>query len=126
MLELRDVTAHYGKNEVVSGASIVLNRGEVVALIGANAAGKSTTLRLIAGLETVQAGRISLNPLRHIDPVGTILIPLSILLFSGGIYLGVITGAHTGFVLVPVGGTLFLLGWAALGISAFGFGQKSS
>jgi Zn-dependent protease len=34
-----------------------------------------------------QAGRISLNPLRHIDPVGTILIPLSILLFSGGSFL---------------------------------------
>jgi Zn-dependent protease len=33
------------------------------------------------------AGRISLNPLRHIDPVGTILIPLSILLFSGGSFL---------------------------------------
>jgi ABC-type branched-subunit amino acid transport system ATPase component len=31
MLELRNLTAHYGKNEVVSGASIVLNPGEVVA-----------------------------------------------------------------------------------------------
>ncbi len=51
---------------------------------------------------------------------------LGILLFSGGIYLGVITGAHTGFLIVPVGGGLFLLGWAALGISAFGFGQRSS
>lgn len=34
-----------------------------------------------------QAGRISLNPLRHIDPVGTVLIPLGILLFSGGSFL---------------------------------------
>ncbi len=34
-----------------------------------------------------QMGRISLNPLRHIDPVGTILIPLMILLFSGGEFL---------------------------------------
>lgn len=33
------------------------------------------------------AGRISLNPLRHIDPVGTVLIPLAILLFSGGDFL---------------------------------------
>ncbi|MBL8419170.1 MAG: site-2 protease family protein, partial [Dechloromonas sp.] len=32
-------------------------------------------------------GRISLNPLRHIDPVGTILIPAAILLFSGGAFL---------------------------------------
>ncbi|MCL2523797.1 MAG: site-2 protease family protein [Betaproteobacteria bacterium] len=34
-----------------------------------------------------QMGRISLNPLRHIDPIGTILIPLLILLFSGGKFL---------------------------------------
>jgi len=58
MLELRDLTAHYGKNEVVSGASIVLNPGEVVALIGANAAGKSTTMRLIAGLKKPTRGTI--------------------------------------------------------------------
>ncbi|MDR0776834.1 MAG: site-2 protease family protein [Azonexus sp.] len=34
-----------------------------------------------------QLGRISLNPLRHIDPIGTILIPAAILLFSGGSFL---------------------------------------
>jgi branched-chain amino acid transport system ATP-binding protein len=58
MLQLRDLTAHYGKNEVVSGANIVLNAGEVVALIGANAAGKSTTMRLIAGLKKPTRGSI--------------------------------------------------------------------
>ena len=51
---------------------------------------------------------------------------LGMLLFSGGIYLGVVTGAHTGLVIVPVGGGLFLIGWLALAISAFGFGRKSS
>ena len=34
-----------------------------------------------------QLGRISLNPLRHIDPIGTIVIPIAILLFSGGAFL---------------------------------------
>ena len=34
-----------------------------------------------------QLGRISLNPLRHIDPIGTIVIPIAILLFSGGSFL---------------------------------------
>ena len=58
--------------------------------------------------------------------ISAVAFALGILLFSGGIYLGVITGAHTGFVIVPVGGTLFLLGWVALAVSAFGFGQKSS
>lgn len=51
---------------------------------------------------------------------------LGILLFSGGIYLGVVTGAHTGLPIVPIGGGLFLLGWLALAVSAFGFGRKSS
>ena len=50
---------------------------------------------------------------------------LGILSFSGGIYLGVITGAHTGFFIVPVGGGLILLGWLALAISALGFGRKT-
>ena len=51
---------------------------------------------------------------------------LGILAFCGGIYFGVITGAHTGLAIVPVGGGLFLLGWLALAISAFGFERKSS
>src|SRR3954452_3570635 len=58
MLQLEGVTAHYGKNEVVSNADIALNPGEVVALIGANAAGKSTTMRLIVGLKKATAGVI--------------------------------------------------------------------
>src|SRR5512139_1022276 len=40
--------------------------------------------RHFGDLTAYAAGRISLNPLRHIDPVGTILIPVLILLFSGG------------------------------------------
>ena len=59
MLETRGLTAHYGKNEVVSEADIVLNAGEVVALIGANAAGKTTTMRLIVGLKEPTRGSIS-------------------------------------------------------------------
>jgi branched-chain amino acid transport system ATP-binding protein len=61
MLELRDLTAHYGKNEVVSGANVALNPGEIVALIGANAAGKSTTMRLIAGLKKPTRGAVLFN-----------------------------------------------------------------
>jgi uncharacterized membrane protein YgdD (TMEM256/DUF423 family) len=53
-------------------------------------------------------------------------VAFGMLLFSGGIYLGVVTGAHTGLVIVPVGGGLFLIGWLALAISAFGFGRNSS
>ena len=82
MLELKDLTAHYGKNEVVSGTNIVLNAGEVVALIGANAAGKSTTMRLIAGLKKPTRGAILFNgqdivelPTPRRVSLGIVLVP---------------------------------------------------
>ena len=82
MLELRDLSAHYGKNEVVSGANIVLNAGEVVALIGANAAGKSTTMRLIVGLKKPTRGSIIFNGQDIVDlptprrvNLGIVLVP---------------------------------------------------
>ena len=48
----------YGALSVCRGISIEINEGEIVALIGANGAGKSTTLRAIAGLMTPRAGAI--------------------------------------------------------------------
>jgi len=48
----------YGEPAVCRGISIEINEGEIVALIGANGAGKSTTLRAIAGLLTPRAGSI--------------------------------------------------------------------
>jgi branched-chain amino acid transport system ATP-binding protein len=48
----------YGERAVCRGISIEINEGEIVALIGANGAGKSTTLRVIAGLLTPRAGSI--------------------------------------------------------------------
>lgn len=44
-----------------------------------------------------------------------------ILLFSGGIYHQVLQGAQSGMPIVPVGGVSFMVGWAALALSAFGF-----
>jgi len=58
ILELRNVDAAYGKVKSLHGVSIRVARGEVVALIGANGAGKSTTLRAISGLLTPTAGDI--------------------------------------------------------------------
>src|SRR5580700_2784493 len=82
MLETSGLTAHYGKNEVVSDASIVLNAGEVVALIGANAAGKTTTMRLIVGLKKATRGcinfagqRVDSLPTRRRVAMGIILVP---------------------------------------------------
>jgi branched-chain amino acid transport system ATP-binding protein len=50
MLTLRDVDVHYGPIQALHGVSLEISEGEVVTLIGANGAGKSTTLRLVSGL----------------------------------------------------------------------------
>ena len=44
MLELKDVNVHYGAIHALQGININVNQGEIVTLIGANGAGKSTTL----------------------------------------------------------------------------------
>ena len=47
MLELRDIHAYYGNIHALDGISLTVDEGEIVTLIGANGAGKSTTLRTI-------------------------------------------------------------------------------
>ena len=58
MLELHDVTVYYGKRRALEGVSLSVDRGEIVTLLGANGAGKSTTLRAISGLVRPTRGRI--------------------------------------------------------------------
>jgi len=50
LLELKDVCSHYGNVEALHGISLKVEQGEVVALLGSNGAGKSTTLKTISGL----------------------------------------------------------------------------
>lgn len=49
LLELTEITKHYGAVQALSGLSLTVNAGEVVALVGDNGAGKSTTVKIIAG-----------------------------------------------------------------------------
>ncbi|MBR2527730.1 MAG: ABC transporter ATP-binding protein [Blautia sp.] len=58
MLEVRDLKVSYGGIEAVRGISFDVPEGEVVTLIGANGAGKSSTLRSIVGLEKASGGSI--------------------------------------------------------------------
>ena len=58
MLELRDIHTYYGNIRAVRGISITVNAGETVCLIGANGAGKSTTLMTISGIHTPVEGSI--------------------------------------------------------------------
>ena len=61
MLKLRDLSAGYGKSEVLRGVSLDVNEGEVVTLVGANGAGKTTTLKTLCGLVTASGGSIEFN-----------------------------------------------------------------
>jgi branched-chain amino acid transport system ATP-binding protein len=58
ILELRDLKVSYGKVQALHGVSFSIAQGEVVALIGSNGAGKSTSLRAISGLMAPSAGNI--------------------------------------------------------------------
>ena len=60
LLELQGVVARYGAGDVLKGIDISVDEGEVVALLGANGAGKSTTLRAISGLVPHVSGNILL------------------------------------------------------------------
>lgn len=59
MLEIKDLHVHYGGIHALKGVSLTVPRGEIVTLIGANGAGKSSTLRAIAGLIKNKKGSIS-------------------------------------------------------------------
>jgi branched-chain amino acid transport system ATP-binding protein len=61
MLAVDDLRVSYGPIEVIHGISLEVNEGECVALIGANGAGKSSTLKAICGLVPAKAGRITLK-----------------------------------------------------------------
>jgi branched-chain amino acid transport system ATP-binding protein len=60
MLEIADLTARYGAADVLKGLDIDVDEGEIVALLGSNGAGKSTTLRAISGLVPNVSGSIKL------------------------------------------------------------------
>jgi branched-chain amino acid transport system ATP-binding protein len=82
MLELKHVSSGYGAIEALRGVNIRVDRGEVVTLIGANGAGKSTTLRNITGLVPVTSGEVlfegkKLNsvPTHRITAMGISMVP---------------------------------------------------
>ena len=73
MLQLQHVNAYYGPNHVLKDVSLEVNKGEIVCLLGANAAGKTTTMKTIFGLVKPRNGTIALEGER-IDTVGTDII----------------------------------------------------
>jgi len=61
MLELKNVHTYYGHIHALKGISLAVNQGEIVALIGSNGAGKSTTIRTICGLLHPRLGEVWLG-----------------------------------------------------------------
>ena len=61
MLELVDVDVHYGPVQALRGITMTVNDGEMVALVGANGAGKTTSLRTISGMLTPTRGTITFD-----------------------------------------------------------------
>lgn len=59
MLEVKDINVYYGAIHAIKGISLSVDEGEIVTLIGANGAGKSTTLRTISGLLKPKTGSIN-------------------------------------------------------------------
>src|SRR3984885_14571423 len=58
LLSVRGVTAYYGRVRVLKGIDLVVNAGEIVALIGANGAGKSTLMMTVCGNPRAREGQI--------------------------------------------------------------------
>ncbi len=61
LLELKNVHTYYGHIHALKGITISVDKGEVVTLVGANGAGKSTTLRTISGMVAARQGQILLD-----------------------------------------------------------------
>jgi branched-chain amino acid transport system ATP-binding protein len=58
LLEVRGLDLYYGDAQALAGVSLEVSRGEIVAIVGANGAGKSSLIRTIAGIERPRAGKV--------------------------------------------------------------------
>lgn len=82
MLNVTDLNVHYGKIHAIKGVSFEVNEGEIVTLIGANGAGKTTILQTISGLLKPTEGSITFNgenvskmPAHQIPEMGIAHVP---------------------------------------------------
>ena len=90
MLEVRDLEVQYGKIRAVHGLSLNFVKGEIVALIGANGAGKSSTMHAICGIERANGGQVhfegeNITGLRSHQIIGRglVQVPEGRLIFGG-------------------------------------------
>jgi branched-chain amino acid transport system ATP-binding protein len=79
MLELRNVKTFYGNIQALKGISIEIAEGEIITLIGANGAGKSTTLMSICGIAPPRSGEIFFmgQPIQELSPNKIVALGIS-------------------------------------------------
>ena len=89
LLEIKDLRVNYGKAKALEGISLNINEGEVVSIVGANGAGKTTVLRTISGLQKPTSGeiwfqgkRIDGMPAHDIVKIGIAQIPAGRMIFT--------------------------------------------
>lgn len=101
MLEIKDLHVRYGVIEALKGISLEVNEGEIVALIGANGAGKTTMMQSISGIVKKSGGEINFlnesimkaNP-KHIVEMGLTQVPEGRRIFTGmSVYENLMMGA---------------------------------
>lgn len=101
MLEIKDLHVHYGVIEALKGISLEVNEGEIVALIGANGAGKTTMMQSISGIVKKSGGEINFlnesimkaNP-KYIVEMGLTQVPEGRRIFTGmSVYENLMMGA---------------------------------
>ena len=102
MLEIKNLNVHYGVIHALKDASLTVNEGEIVSLIGANGAGKTTLLHAISGILKITSGEIlfedkKLNKISAKDIVacGITQVPEGRRIFSGlSVYENLQMGAY--------------------------------
>ncbi len=103
MLEVRDLEVYYGVIQAIKGISFHVNEGEVIALIGANGAGKTTILHTVTGLLSAKSGNITFNgtditkiPGHKIVSMGMAHVPEGRRVFAQlSVYQNLMMGAYT-------------------------------
>lgn len=103
MLEVKDLHVHYGMIEAIKGIDFEVNKGEVIALIGANGAGKTTILHTVSGLLPSTEGKIffegkdiTKTPGHKIVSLGMAHVPEGRRVFAQlSVYENLLMGAYT-------------------------------
>ncbi len=103
MLEIKDLEVFYGMIQAIKGVSFEVNEGEVIALIGANGAGKTTILHTITGLLDARCGSVIFDgtditkvPAHRIVSMGMAHVPEGRRVFANlSVYQNLKMGAYT-------------------------------